>query len=68
MTLVEQALQQPSLYDESLKLLARRGLAVPQNYLTRDWSEPYLPNKIVEQAWLVVYRDPKQYWELYQLG
>jgi tryptophan 2,3-dioxygenase len=68
MALVEQALRQPSLYDESLKLLARRGLSVPENNLTRDWSEPYLPNKTVEQAWLVVYRDPKKYWDLYQLG
>ena len=27
-----------------------------------------MENDAVESAWLTVYRDPKQYWDLYQLG
>lgn len=34
----------------------------------RDWSQPYVASKEVEQAWLQVYRDPKAHWDLYQLG
>jgi tryptophan 2,3-dioxygenase len=58
----------PSLYDESLRLLARRGLPVPADYVERDWSEPYVASEAVEQAWLVVYRNPEAHWDLYQLG
>ncbi|HEY2560662.1 MAG TPA: tryptophan 2,3-dioxygenase [Caldimonas sp.] len=65
---VRAAHEAPSLYDESLRLLARRGLPVPQGHLARDWAEPYVQSEGVEQAWLVVYRDPEAYWDLYQLG
>jgi tryptophan 2,3-dioxygenase len=65
---VEVAWRAPSLYDESLRLLARRGIAVPASHLERDWTLPYPADDGVEQAWLTVYRDPKQHWDLYQLG
>jgi tryptophan 2,3-dioxygenase len=65
---VEAAWRAPSLYDEALRLLARRGLAVPAASLERDWTQPHVVNDIVEQAWLVVYRDPDAHWDLYQLG
>ena len=65
---VEAAFEAPSLYDEALKLLARRGLPVPASHTSRDWTQPYAANESVKQAWLVAYRDPKQHWELYQLG
>ena len=65
---VEAAWRAPSLYDESLRLLARRGIAVPASHLERDWTQPYPADDGVEQAWLTVYRDPKQHWDLYQLG
>jgi len=58
----------PSLYDESLRLLGRRALAVPASHCERDWREPYRASPEVEAAWLVVYRDPEAYWDLYQLG
>ena len=65
---VQAAYEAPSLYDEALRLLARRGLAVPASHTQRDWTQPYAESDAVEQAWLVVYRDPKKYWDLYQLG
>ncbi|MFL6697893.1 MAG: tryptophan 2,3-dioxygenase [Vitreoscilla sp.] len=65
---VEQALRAPSLYDESLRLLARRGLAVPASHLERDWTQPYVESDAVRDAWLTVYRDPNRHWDLYQLG
>jgi len=65
---VEAAYRAPSLYDEALRLLARRGLAVPASHLERDWTQPYPASDGVEQAWLQVYRQPESHWDLYQLG
>ena len=56
---VQAAYEAPSLYDEALKLLARRGLALPASHTQRDWTRPYEASAQVEQAWLAVYRDPK---------
>ncbi len=58
----------PSLYDEALRLLSRRGLPVPASHVERDWTRPYEANDEVEAAWLVIYRSPSLHWDLYQLG
>ena len=68
LAMVEKAYQAPSLYDRSLQLLAKRGIAVPDAYLERDWTQAYVAHPEVENAWLTVYRNPKQYFDLYQLG
>jgi tryptophan 2,3-dioxygenase len=65
---VEVAWRAPSLYDESLRLLARRGIPVPASHLERDWTQPYVESDGVRDAWLQVYRDPDHHWDLYQLG
>jgi tryptophan 2,3-dioxygenase len=65
---VEAAWRAPSLYDEALRLMARRGLAVPVSHTQRDWTRPYAADAAVEQAWLTVYRDTTTHWDLYQLG
>jgi len=65
---VQSAFEAPSLYDESLRLLARQGLTIPPSHLERDWTQPYQADAAVEAAWLTVYRHPEQYWDLYQLG
>jgi tryptophan 2,3-dioxygenase len=53
------AFEAPSLYDEALRLLARRGFAVPARHTQRDWTQPYEASDAVKQAWLQVYRNPK---------
>ena len=65
---VRAAFEAPSLYDESLRVLARRGLPVPASHVERDWTQPYVDSDQVEQAWLQVYRKPEANWDLYQLG
>jgi len=65
---VEEAWRAPSLYDESLRLLARRGIAIPASHVARDWTQPYVESDAVREAWLVVYRAPDTHWDLYQLG
>ena len=68
LAVVQAAYEAPSVYDEALRLLARRGLAVPASHTQRDWTQPYEPSDAVQQAWLQVYRNPKEHWDLYQLG
>ena len=68
LAMVQAAYEAPSLYDEALRLMARRGLAVPASHTERDWTQPYAESEAVEQAWLTVYRNPEQHWDLYQLG
>ena len=65
---VRSAYEAPSLYDEALRLLARRGIAVPASHLQRDWTQPYPASDDVEAAWLQIYRAPDKHWDLYQLG
>ena len=65
---VQAAYEAPSLYDEALRLLARRGLQVPATHLQRDWTRPYEADAAVQAAWLAVYRAPDAHWDLYQLG
>lgn len=65
---IEKALNSPSLYDSAIALLARRGLAIDDAALHRDWSETYSPNPSVESAWRSVYTDPGNHNELYVLA
>jgi tryptophan 2,3-dioxygenase len=68
LALIQAAFEAPSLYDEALQLLARRGIAVPASHTSRDWTQAYVASDAVEQAWLQVYRNPEKHWDLYQLG
>ncbi|WP_405616904.1 tryptophan 2,3-dioxygenase family protein [Streptomyces sp. NBC_00076] len=52
---LEKALHEPSLYDEVLRLLARRGHAVPGAVLERDVSRRYEPSDEVEAVWTALY-------------
>jgi tryptophan 2,3-dioxygenase len=63
---LEKSLRSPSLYDESLRLLVRRGFAIPS--AERDFATPYASSPDVEAAWLAIYREPEKYWDLYQLA
>ncbi len=65
---VAQALREPSLYDEAIALLTRRGFTISPAHLARDPSQPRAFEASVEAAWLVVYRAPSDHWELYELA
>ena len=66
--MLKATLNAPSLYDETLKLLARRGFDIPAAKLERDWSTPYQPSPEVEAAWLKIYRNAGEYWDIYELA
>lgn len=61
-------LGRPSLYDEALRLLARRGFDVPADRLERDWTRPYVASPAVEKAWAAVYADANTHWDMYELA
>lgn len=63
-----EALGRTSLYDEALRLLARRGFAIPDDRLSRDWRGPYAASPAVEAAWRKVYAEPEVHWDLYELA
>ncbi|MER8233294.1 tryptophan 2,3-dioxygenase family protein [Streptomyces sp. NPDC101490] len=65
---LEKALHEPSLYDEALGLLARRGLPVPAEVLSRDLARRYEPSAGVEAVWAGIYADPEGNAELIGLG
>jgi tryptophan 2,3-dioxygenase len=58
----------PSLYDESLRLLSRRGYDIPREHIDRDFSQPYRAHKQVAAAWLAVYHSVQKSWDLYELA
>ena len=62
------ALNEPSLYDEALRILARRGLPVPNEVLDRDFSQPYVSNPQVRDVWLSIYHQAQDHFDLYELA
>ena len=65
---VLRALQAPSLYDEAIRLLARRGFAIDPACVERDWTAAHAFDESVCAAWVQVYRDTSRHWELYELA
>lgn len=66
--LLEEAYKAPSLYDEVLRLLARRGYPIPAEVLARDVTHPYEANSGVEAVWEEIYRHSDERFDLYELA
>jgi tryptophan 2,3-dioxygenase len=60
-------LESPSLYDEFLRLLARRGHPVPADAVERDWSEPHRRRADLLPVIKAIYDRPEDQWEEYEL-
>jgi len=65
---IRENFESPSLYDEVIRLLSRRGFDIADECLDRDWTEDYEPHRSVENAWLEVYGDPQPTNDLYMLA
>ncbi len=61
-------LDRASLYDEAVRLLSRRGFAISADILERDVQTPWTPSAQIEAAWAQIYRQPDEYWDLYELA
>jgi tryptophan 2,3-dioxygenase len=60
-------LESPSLYDEFLRHLKRRGLAVPEVCVERDWSEPHQKNDELTEVFRAIYEQPRKHWDAYEM-
>lgn len=65
---LKEVLAEPSLYDEVIRLLARRELPVPESRINRDFSVPRKPDPGIAEAWLALYRDVDAHPDLYELA
>jgi tryptophan 2,3-dioxygenase len=64
---LNRALESPSLYDEFLRYLSRRGYRVPDECRERNWSAPHSRNEALVEVFRDIYRNPKQHWEAYEM-
>jgi len=64
---LRRTLNEPSLYDEFLRHLARKGYAVPNSAVERDWSQPYEENLDLIQVFKRIYENPTEYWDAYEM-
>jgi tryptophan 2,3-dioxygenase len=60
--------REPSLYDEALRLLDRRGFRLAPAAVERDWTAPRAFDETACEAWVGVYRDTARQWDLYELA
>jgi tryptophan 2,3-dioxygenase len=64
---LNRTLESPSLYDEFLRYLSRRGYRVPDECRERNWSAPHSRNEALVEVFRDIYRNPKQHWEAYEM-
>ncbi|MEO1202838.1 MAG: tryptophan 2,3-dioxygenase family protein [Pseudomonadota bacterium] len=60
------ALASPSLYEEFLMYLSRRGLPVPERVIDRDFSKMRDEDDDVVAVLKTIYENPKEYWIEYE--
>jgi tryptophan 2,3-dioxygenase len=60
-------LEAPSLYDEFLRYLARRGHAVPAELLQRDWTQAYRRNEALLPVLKRIYEQRAEFWPEYHM-
>ncbi|MBI1191134.1 MAG: tryptophan 2,3-dioxygenase [Tepidisphaera sp.] len=65
---VEACLNTPSVYDQFLRYLSRRGLPIPAEVISRDITEPHTPDPRITAALKIVYENPSKYWDAYELA
>jgi tryptophan 2,3-dioxygenase len=63
-----EAYEAPSIYDEAIRLLARRGLPIPTEATQRDMRLPYSANPGVAAVWEDIYRNSETHFDLYELA
>ncbi len=68
MAKLDAILAEPSLYDESIKLLARNGFDVGEEAHRQDWRQSRQESSKVRAAWKAVYTAPATHWMLYELA
>jgi tryptophan 2,3-dioxygenase len=64
---LDELLRAPSLYDEFLRHLARRGLPVPRACLERDFTQSYTRHAELIFVFKTIYADTQTWWDAYDM-
>jgi tryptophan 2,3-dioxygenase len=65
--MLEELLRAPSLYDEFLRHLARKGHPVTASCLERDFSRPYEKCEGLLPVFQRIYQEPDNHWDAYEM-
>jgi len=65
---LESVLRAPSVYDEFLRHLRRRGFDLPEEVVERDWAQRREPDERVVRALKRVYDEPRKHWDAYEMA
>jgi len=65
---LKSALESPSLYDEFILFLQRKGLNVPAELVERDWSQPRESNPGLVAVFKEIYDNISKYWDAYDMA
>ena len=63
---LSELLHAPSLYDEFLRYLARRGYAIPQHVLDRDVTRAHALDAELTEVFTRVYEQAEDHWDVYE--
>ena len=66
--MLETILAGPGLYDEALRLIARKGFDIGADEARTDWRGSREENPAVLASWAAIYRAPEEHWALYELA
>lgn len=64
---LKEAHEAPSIYDEFLIHLERKGLPIPRAHVDRDWSKPHEHDEEIVKVFTKIYEDPATYWDDYEM-
>ena len=62
-----ETLEAPSVYEEFLRYLSRKGMDVSREVLERDVTQPWTRHEGVTGVFEAIYKDPKKYWDSYEM-
>ncbi len=65
---IQADLRAPSLYDEFILHLGRKGFAIPADYENSDFSTTHQSDKKLTQVFYEIYSDPNKYWSEYEMS
>ena len=64
---IRSVLEAPSLYDEFLAHLARRGFGIPGDLLARDFKQPHKRDPRLLPVFVEIYENPSRHWDAYEM-
>lgn len=65
---LESLLRAPSIYDEFLRHLSRRGMAIPADVAERDFREVRASDPRVVAVLRAIYEEPRSHWDAYEMA